>query len=123
MISERLQNHFRAATAYAVRTSWPETNLVHILLSIVEDRDFQNVLHACGVNYLDVRERALLALENFKPVGSAADAGVSALVIYVANLAHTKAKVAGRSKADLIDFLKSLSGAPGFDPEGRSGSD
>lgn len=59
MLSEGLTKIISTAASYAARIGSPSTDLVHILLAMVDESEIQRELRELGISYVDLREALL----------------------------------------------------------------
>nr|WP_250807933.1 AAA family ATPase [Neorhizobium tomejilense] len=111
MISSELQQFIDSANDYAGTLRERTTSLVHILLAVLDDGQLQDVLHRCGVSYLDIRQGAIdaLALRLDDPsVRNQPSEGLSALSLYAIQAAQQKASVRNAEWAGVLDFIAAV---------------
>jgi ATP-dependent Clp protease ATP-binding subunit ClpA len=118
MISSELEQYITAANSYARSLLGAPTSLVHILLAVLDDPEFQGVLLACGVNYLDLRQEAVEAIAEriavAKPSPGEGSQGerrgdnLSALCLYAIQAAQQKAAGRGSLTAGVLDFVAAV---------------
>ncbi|MCZ7861702.1 AAA family ATPase [Agrobacterium salinitolerans] len=118
MISSELEQYISAASSYARSYLGAPTSLVHILLAVLDDPEFQLVLNSCGVDYLDLRQEAVEAIAErmavAKPSPSDRTAGesrgdnLSALCLYAIQAAQQKAAARGSLTAGVLDFIAAV---------------
>lgn len=68
MISPKLVRVISSAANYSISIGCPLTDLVHILLSMLDEADVQLKLRALGANHADLRELLLQNLDKRSPV-------------------------------------------------------
>lgn len=118
MISSELEQYIASASSYARSYLGAPTSLVHILLAVLDDPEFQLVLSSCDVNYLDLRQEAVEAIAErmavAKPTPSDRTPGegrgdnLSALCLYAIQAAQQKAAARGSLTAGVLDFVAAV---------------
>jgi ATP-dependent Clp protease ATP-binding subunit ClpA len=115
MISTKLKKYIKSACAYAKGTNARHTTLVHILLSILDDEQFQHALKACGVNYLDVRQSAVEAITSNMEREARTETGerpegdrLTSHATYVFHGAFLKAQGHGFAEAGVLDCAAAM---------------
>jgi len=112
MISKALDNLIAEAERYSRETESSSTDLVHILLSLLDDTDVQTRLMEAGIDYADAREQLVDHLERRdKKNASDEEDKLSPLATFVLDQACSKSEYV--SPADLVDMIGGL----GFIPE------
>lgn len=112
MISHQLEQYIETARGYARSCRAPSTSLVCILLALMDDSEFQNILALCEIPHLDMRQVIIDTLAERVAVDGAMTSdssnGLSSLSLFAIQAAMKKAVGRGVASAEVLDFIAAI---------------